>query len=386
MSDQIAIGSSSLPDPLAAAQEAADKARSSLGNRPVTLALVFATGAHLAAAEAVCERIHSILEPEALAGCASDSVLVGEGALEGDTAIIVWAASFDGGEAAAFHLAAPVDRARLPPYSGLSGALLFADRYSYPIVHVLSDLAEGIPGVAMVGGSASARTEDNRAVLFVDDQVMSTGMICVCLRGIEMVPVVAEASVPVGPEMLVTRADRHVVYEISDRPATDALQSALDALTPAEERVLEGAKLEFGIDPTRERHWVPRRILRSDANEGEIVVGATIDTGEPVRLLAYSEYLADDALRRGLASCREALGGRTPAGALVFSCVDRDVERNGHAAHDMTIVSESLGAAPTGGYTSLGEIGPVNGRPRALGGTTVVAVFPGRRRRLVDGP
>ena len=74
-----------------------------LDGEPADLVVVFASGAHLAAPEAMLEGIHDQLAPGALIGCGAGGVL-GEGReLESGTAVAVWAASLDGGVAHPFH-------------------------------------------------------------------------------------------------------------------------------------------------------------------------------------------------------------------------------------------------------------------------------------------
>jgi small ligand-binding sensory domain FIST len=62
-------------DPLAAGEEAAHLARTQLNGASADLALVFASGEHLAAPEAMLEGVIGVLSPEALIGCAAGGVL-----------------------------------------------------------------------------------------------------------------------------------------------------------------------------------------------------------------------------------------------------------------------------------------------------------------------
>src|SRR5215207_10385700 len=105
-------------------------ARDALGGRPCDLAVVFASGAHLAAPEATLEGVHEALEPAELVGCGAGGVIGEMREVEEGTAISVWAASLDGGEVLPFH--AEVEPmgdgggvlSGLPELTGAAGALL----------------------------------------------------------------------------------------------------------------------------------------------------------------------------------------------------------------------------------------------------------------------
>jgi len=70
-----------------------------------------------------------------------------------------------------------------------------------------------------------------------------------------------------------------------------------------------------------------------------------------------------------------ALGGRVPAGALLFSCNGRGRGMFGHDHHDASALDHVLGGAPAAGFFAAGEIGPVGGQYFLHGYTATVAVF-----------
>ena len=107
MSLKVGAGISAQPDPLAGAVEAAAQAAADLEGRPTDVALVFASGAHLAAPEATLEGVHGTLTPAALIGCGAGGVLGSGRELESGTAVAVWAAALDGGTADVFHVDGP---------------------------------------------------------------------------------------------------------------------------------------------------------------------------------------------------------------------------------------------------------------------------------------
>ena len=173
MGVRIGSGLSTDPDARFGAAEAAAAARDALGGRPCDLAVVFASGAHLAAPEATLEGIHEALAPAALVGCGAAGVIGELREVEHGTAVSVWAAALDGGEAATFH--AEVEAlgegegvlSGLPELAGAAGALLLADPFTFPTDAVLRELSASAPMLPLLGGLALgplARCRDAAAV------------------------------------------------------------------------------------------------------------------------------------------------------------------------------------------------------------------------------
>src|SRR5437016_2650712 len=201
MSVRVGTGLSVEADPLAGATEAAELAAEGLEGREADLALVFASGAHLAAPEATLEGVHATIEPAALIGCGAGGVLGSGRELESGTAVAVWAAALDGGTADAFHVDAPdEDEAPvaedLPELAGAGGLIILSDPYSFPTDAVLANLARQAPGVPVLGGLSSARTREGAGALFLDCTVHEQGAVGVRLTGVEMLPCVSQGAAP----------------------------------------------------------------------------------------------------------------------------------------------------------------------------------------------
>ncbi len=100
---RVGTGLSDELDSAAGAAVAARAAAQQLGGAEADLALVFASGAHLADPEEMLAAVHGELAPAALVGCGAGGVLGQGRELEGGTGVAVWAAALEGGEARAFH-------------------------------------------------------------------------------------------------------------------------------------------------------------------------------------------------------------------------------------------------------------------------------------------
>src|SRR5690349_3567772 len=102
---RIGTGLSVSPDAREAALDAAMTAHTALRGRSCDLAVVFASGAHLAAPETTLEAVHEALDPDALIGCGAGGVIGPEREVEDGTAISVWAAHLGEGTVTPFHAA-----------------------------------------------------------------------------------------------------------------------------------------------------------------------------------------------------------------------------------------------------------------------------------------
>jgi small ligand-binding sensory domain FIST len=386
MGIRIGTGLSTHPDPRVGAIEAAGTARAALGGRPCDLAVVFASGAHLAAPEATLEGLHEALEPEALVGCAAGGVIAESREVEGGTAVSVWAAALGGGSVTPFH--AQVEAIGdgegvlngLPELTGAAGAVLLADPFTFPADPVLRQLSEASPMVALLGGLASGRSPEDETPLFYGDEVRTDGAVGVRFDGVEILPCVSHGAAPIGPELTITAADGAVIGELAGRPALEKLRETIESLPAEDLRLVQGGLLMgIVIDANKPDYiqgdFLVRGLVGADPDTGEVAVGTPVHPGQVVRLHARDAQSADRDLRSALEARMAALGGRVPAGALLFSCNGRGRGMFGHDHHDASALDHVLGGAPAAGFFAAGEIGPVGGQYFLHGYTATVAVF-----------
>jgi small ligand-binding sensory domain FIST len=385
MTVRIACGLSTASDPHAGALEAAADVAAALDGSTIDLAVVFASGAHLAQPETTLEGIHDVLAPDVLIGCGAGGIVGGGREIEGGTAVTVWAASFEDGVVSTFHaevreVADGMAISGVPDLSGAGGALLLPDPYSFPTDAVLSELHERSPGVPVLGGVSSARTLRGDAALFLGDEVVAGGAVGVRFDGIELLPCVSQGATPIGPELTITAGEGRVIQELAGRPALAALRSVVEELGDEERRILsEGMLLGIVVESGRPDYlhgdFLVRSVLGGDPETGTIAVGAPIETGQVVRVHARDAASADRDLHDSLGLRRQALGSDAAAGALMFTCNGRGRGMFGVRDHDAAALTAELGAIPTAGFFAAGEIGPVGGESFLHGFTATVAVF-----------
>jgi small ligand-binding sensory domain FIST len=386
MGVRIGSGLSTEADARFGATEAAAAARDALGGRSCDLAVVFASGAHLAAPEATLEGVHEALGPEQLVGCGAAGVIGEMREVEEGTAVSVWAASLDGGSAMPFH--AEVESlgegegvlSGMPDLDGAAGALLLSDPFTFPTDAVLRELSASAPMLPLLGGLASARSPDAETPLLLGDEVVTSGAVGVRFEDVEILPCVSQGASPIGPELTITACEGPIIGELAGRPALEKLRETIEALTADDLRLVQGGLLMgIVIDPNKPEYvsgdFLVRGLVGADPDTGQVAVGTDVRPGQVVRLHARDADSADRDLRAALGARMQALGGRAPAGALLISCNGRGAGMFGHAHHDATALDHELGGAPAAGFFAAGEIGPVGGEYFVHGFTATIAVF-----------
>lgn len=382
----IATGLSTKADARDGAVEAGAAARTGLAGRDADLALVFAAGSHLAAPEATLEGIYDSLDPEDLIGCGAAGVLAEGREQEEGTAVAVWAASFDDGEATTFH--ASVEQmdeglavSGLPDLGGAGAAVLLPDPFTFPTDILLRDLATRAAGVPILGGLASGRAASGTGALFHGEEVLEGGAVGARFEGLEVLPCVSQGAAPLGPEMTITAGEGNVIHELAGKPALQRLREAIEELGERERGLLGGGMLLgivlAGDKPEYEQgDFLVRGLTGADPKSGHVMVGTAVRPGQVVRLHARDAASADRDLREALDLRVRALGSDSPAGALLFSCNGRGRGMFGVPDHDAGLLAEELRGAPTAGFFAGGEIGPVGGESFLHGFTATVAIFP----------
>jgi small ligand-binding sensory domain FIST len=185
--------------------------------------------------------------------------------------------------------------------------------------------------------------------------------------------VVSQGCRPIGEPLVVTRAERNMIYELAGRPALERLTELFEASDPDDKRLLAGGlhvgrvidehKLDF-----QRGDFLVRNVLGGDKASGAIAVGDVVEVGSTVQFHVRDADTADEDLR-------SLLAGECAEGALLFTCNGRGTRLFGVADHDAEVVSEALDGAPVAGFFAAGELGPVGGRNFLHGFTASIALF-----------
>ena len=373
-------------DPGAAARRAAAQARDALDDTSPSLAVLFASAHFLDSADALLAAIAEQTGPLPLIGCVAEAVAGGSREVESEPAISLWLGAGLG----------PVETFAMEfvrtPSGGAYGGyrfprdaagvhLMICDPFTFPADGLLTHLNEQRPGAVVMGGLASAALRSRQSQLFLDDRVLSSGAVGVHLPRTEIHPLVAQGCRPVGDAYIITGAQGNVIHELGGRPPLTRLQEMAAALPGRDQELLaQGILLGVVIDEYRaepgQGDFLIRGLIGADPDSGAIAVGDQIQVGQTVQFHVRDAASADEDLRRALERESAALGGRRPAGALLFTCNGRGSRMFSAPDHDAGLIATMLGDIPMAGFFCAGELGPVGGQNFLHTFTASIALFP----------
>jgi small ligand-binding sensory domain FIST len=366
--------------------EVAGQVLERLGERP-DLALLFVTPPHAGALEEAAGTVEAVLHPLVLLGCAAESVAGPHREVEHSAAVTLFAART--GPLAPLALEVrpdPLDGAAQvvgwPEQLGFEpqALLLLADPYSVPVEALLEWVQRRRPGLAVVGGMASAGRGPGANRLLLGSSLRSAGAVGALLGpGVDVETVLSQGCRPFGHPLVVTKAEGNVIFELAGRPALERLLAqAHDTLDDRGLHLLETGGLHLGrvIDEHRE-HFGPgdflvRNVVGADRRSGAIAVGDVVPVGTTVQFHLRDAETADEDLRT-------LLRGRRAEAALLFTCNGRGTRLFGAPDHDVAVLRDELGPVPVAGFFAAGELGPVGGRNFLHGFTASVVLLRERR-------
>jgi small ligand-binding sensory domain FIST len=388
-------------DPVACAEQVCEQARRTLGDCPVDLALVFASGRHARSMSTIGETVGRTLAPRVLIGATAEGVVGGHTELERESGVSLLALSMPGIELQTFTsedlppLPDEIDDNALRSLADAIGAdpetravLFFADPFSTPMMRIMPALSrlDEVTGASrpapIIGGMASAGDKPGSNALILNDTMYMTGAIGVAISGpVTVDTVVSQGCKPIGDPMVITKARRNIIFTLGNRPALEALQETVESLPEAERELLRnGLFIGRVVDEYKEHFgrgdFLIRAVMGVEESHGAMAVGDIVRVGQTVQLHVRDAETASEDLEF-LMSAQSLLG---PAfGALVCTCNGRGTRLFQAPGHDALRITTALdagkGAAPVAGFFAAGEIGPVGDESFLHGHTASIAVF-----------
>ena len=360
-------------------------AREGLGGSAPDLGVVFATNHFEDELPAAVERIRRDIGARTLLGCTAEGVIGPEHEHEGEPAVAVWLAALPGVTATPFHLTLDDVQAGdpWPERFGIDPAarpslLVLGDPFSMDVDALLGGVNRHLPGCPVFGGMASGADAPGQSVLIANDQVFREGAVGVSLAGaLAVVPVVSQGCRPIGRPLVITRAERNIIYQLGGRPALVVLNEVFAELPASDQRLLEQKGIFLGrvIDEHQaEFHrgdFLIRNVIGADEDSGALAVADLVRAGTTVQFHVRDAATADEDLHSLLAPH----AARPPAGVLMFSCNGRGSRLYRDRDHDLRVVREVLGGPPVAGFFCAGELGPIGGKNFIHGHTASLALF-----------
>ncbi|QXJ26809.1 FIST C-terminal domain-containing protein [Actinomadura graeca] len=375
--DGLALG----PDLTSAAGSAVEQALAPLSAAP-DLVCVFVRGDDPDEVAAAARHAAAAAAPALVLGCSASGVIGAGRGVEETGAVSAWAAVLPGARLEPYRLETLKAEDRLIVVGMPEGrpddvvAVLLADPFSFPVDAFVERSDDALPGLPLVGGLAGGE-ERGETRLFVGGDVYDDGAVGVVIGGdVAAATVVSQGARPIGPDMVVTRADENVLYELAGVPALEKLEQIVVGL-PEEDQELAGQGLLIGVamDEYADEHehgdFLVRGVVGADTDSGAIAIGDVVEVGRTVRFQVRDAGAAEE----DLAALLERFDLAPVEGALLFSCNGRGQAMFPDSDHDAKVLDRAFGPAGIGGFFASGEIGPVAGRNHVHGFTASILAF-----------
>jgi small ligand-binding sensory domain FIST len=215
--------------------------------------------------------------------------------------------------------------------------------------------------------------------LIFGSEELSSGAVGISLDGGTGIrTIVSQGCRPIGPPLVVTKAERNLILGLGGKPAFAQFRQIYDEL-PAHEQSLVRHGLHVGVvineyqDEFTRGDFLVRNVVGADPESGVIAIGDYVRVGQTVRFHLRDAKSADEDLREMLAAAKIA----EPAGALLFTCNGRGTRMFEAPDHDANCIRDAFGELPVAGFFAQGEIGPIGRRNFLHGFTASIAVFGG---------
>ncbi|HYP18260.1 MAG TPA: FIST C-terminal domain-containing protein [Opitutus sp.] len=159
---------------------------------------------------------------------------------------------------------------------------------------------------------------------------------------------------PFGPDRLITKSHKNVVFEFDGRPALALYKQYLGEYAAG----LPAAGLMFPLELQTEGGRVLRALLAVDEKEQSITFAGNMPMGSSARfMVGHIEDLIDGAV--AAANAGAAKLGEPAAFSLVVSCNARRAVLKQRVDEEVEAVREVFGPGTAlAGFYSYGEIGP----------------------------
>ncbi len=227
-----------------------------------------------------------------------------------------------------------------------------------------SDLITGMlqqlpPGLSVTGGLAGDGVSFKETLVFADNVPSKHTVTAVGMYGPQLR--VGFGSLggwdPFGPERLVTKSKKNVLYELDGRPALSLYKQYLGE--HANRLPASGLFFPLCIRSTSEVNAVVRTFLTFDEEAQSMTFSGNIPQGAYARLMKCNPSSLIDGASTAAKKCAINGGTATPELAILISCVARKLVLTQRTEEEVEAVSHILGPqAVLTGFYSYGEMAP----------------------------
>jgi len=372
-------------------QRWAESLRGQLAAPQVSLGLVFMSPRFFPRAKQVLEilRVHARIP--LLAGCSSQSLIVGEHEVEQNAGLSLGLYALPGAELKGVYFKQDqVEEANGPGYWRLEtgvepdhthGWLSFIDPFHLDSETWLRTWNEAYAPLPVFGGLASGDFNEQTTQVYLNGDVFEEGGVAISVGGhVRLVGVTSQGCTPIGETWTLTKVDQNIIHQIGNRPAYEVLAETFNRLTPQQQKTARG-NLFIGLvvneylEDFHRGDFLIRNLLGADPRTGSIAVGALPRLGQTIQFQRRSAAAATQDMEELLTRARQQLGDTPIYGGCLCCCNGRGQNLFGRPNHDAQMIQQRLGPLGLAGFFCNGEIGPVGEKSFLHGYTASLALF-----------
>jgi len=372
-------------------QQWAEGVRRHMRSSEISLGLVFMSPAVFPHAKQVLEIIRVHAQVPLLAGCSSQSLIVGEQELEGGTGLVLALYAMPGAELKGIHFTQEqIEDANRPGYwqseTGVptdktNGWLTFIDPFHLDAESWLRGWNEAYAPLPVFGGLASGVFSDQTTQIYLNGEVFEEGGVAISVGGdVKLAGIVSQGCTPIGDTWTLTRVEQNLIHQIGNQPAYAVLANTVNKLSAKEQRQARG-NLFIGLvvneylEDFHRGDFLVRNLLGGDPQSGVLAVGALPRAGQTIQFQRRDATAASEDMSELLQRARTQLAGATIYGGCLCCCNGRGQNLFGAPNHDARMVQEKLGPLGLAGFFCNGEVGPVGEKNFLHGYTASLALF-----------
>ncbi len=243
---------------------------------------------------------------------------------------------------------------------GLRHLLVFCDGTKINGTELVRGIKESLPAhVTVTGGLAGDGGDFKKTLVGLNRNIKPGNIVAIGLYGERLK--ISHGSMggwdSFGPDRLVTKSEKNVLYELDDKPALDLYKRYLGEL--AEKLPASALLFPLSIRSDENSASLVRTVLSVNEKDKSMTFAGNIPTGSYARLMkANFDRLIDAA-----GNAAEACSMRTDSEnqfALLISCVGRKMALNQRIDEEIEAVRHVFGPnMQIGGFYSYGEISPL---------------------------
>jgi methyl-accepting chemotaxis protein len=242
--------------------------------------------------------------------------------------------------------------------------------------------AELGPSIPLAGGAAGDDLKMKSTQVGCGNRVAEDAVVIALLHSKRPFGLgVAHGHQPISKRLTVTRSEGNTVFELDGKSAWEVW--ADETRSHAGERGVEPDRLdeqevggyllryEAGL-PVGGDHKIRAPLSRGE--NGALHFACGIPEGAQIHITESTPERQIDSARRAAGLARHALGDQTPAGAIVFDCICRNLILGDRFFDAVDAMSAELGGVPLAGFETYGEIALGAGDMSGFHNTTTVVL------------